>query len=129
MNDLQLFKLDGLSMSPFLKSEDRVLINKKFHSIISGHCYLLKKDNRFFVHRYIGNNSFKGDRLIYLDDFDQIIGEVSYIQKDASLKEIKYGFLASLIAFFSRLNLEKYRIVRFLPLFFIIILGKIERLK
>jgi len=129
MSNLRAFNLSGLSMSPFLKSSDQVLVECDFKEFVFGHCYLLKKNEQFFAHRYIGKNCFKGDRLIYLDEFEEIIGLVKYRIKDNSIFPINYSFLSKLMAHLSSFNLYRYRLLRFIPLFLIIFLGKVERLR
>jgi len=127
-----IVKVSGLSMAPFFKSNDVLLLEMGHHlnSQNLGLCYLIENN----IHRLIATNSYKGDRLIYYDKVNSLPTAI-VVGKIVEKNQKKYLtnhlnpfllFISKLIAVLSRFNLEKSTL-RLPSLILIIVLGSSHR--
>lgn len=131
-----IFDLNGTSMKPFLKSNEKVLVETEIpqKDIKIGDCLFFN----YKVHRLISKHSIslKGDRLLYYDEHHQIDSNVSRVKGRIFFKEKKIMLsnydhvilttIRFLIAKFSSFNHFKNPL-RHLFLVAVILLGQIHR--
>lgn len=108
-----IVKVSGLSMNPFFKSDDILLINQS-NCITQnqiGYCFLI--DDK--IHRQVEPMIFKGDRLLYNDILKSkpvavVIGKIIQRKSKKYLTNHEHLLLKKislLIAHFSKLNIEQ----------------------
>lgn len=116
-----IIKLEGLSMKPFFKTTDMVVVKKidRSDSILLGSC--IYQNN--LVHRLVNDHSLKGDRILYHDQvpFNEksaflVIGRIlshSPTLKVSHHQHLLLQLISRLISIFSKFNREKnpFRIV------------------
>jgi signal peptidase I len=134
-----IIKVEGLSMKPFLISDDYVLVSDNFAKSSSkeiGECLYLSDT----VHRLISNNQTKGDRLIYVDPFDVSSNDVRIVLGRVLSKKIDHNnkldvsdyhhpvliFISKILSFLSKKNIEQSKF-RFFILINIFIFAKTHR--
>jgi hypothetical protein len=127
-----IVEVKGLSMGPFLISNEMVLVDLNIpqEKFVIGALYFDHK----VVHRAISENILKGDRLIYNDQFSthkkfKVLGRII---KQSPLIFSDYNSIALLtiskiIALLSRYNCHQNKFKK-LSLFFILILSQLHRL-
>ncbi len=131
-SNYSIVKVTGLSMNPFFKTNDILLISKVMINEVNdvGSCFLV--DGK--IHRLIETNIFKGDRLIYRDELLTppeaiVLGKI--IEKNKKIYLTMHSvpilfFISKMIAQLSHFNVEK-NILRPLILLLIISLGATHR--
>jgi hypothetical protein len=119
-------------MNPFFKTNDILLINNiidiESHNI--GSCFLV--DGK--IHRLIGKNIFKGDRLIYQDEQKSppkaiVLGKIIERNKKKYITIHSHPlliFISKRLAFLSNFNMEGNKLCLLL-LLMIVFLGSLHR--
>jgi len=92
-------KVVGISMKPFLKDKESIVILKKYDGTLKRkHIYFYSIDEKYYLHRYIEStksmNLFRGDALYNYElvELDNILGEVVLV-KSAGKKYNPYSFV------------------------------------
>jgi len=110
-----IIKLEGLSMKPFLKTADMVVVKKIEESdrVLLGSC--IYQNN--LVHRLVKNQSLKGDRILYYDQvpFNEnssflVIGRILSHSPELKVSHHQHFLLrqiSRLISIFSIFNREQ----------------------
>jgi len=108
-----IFTVSGGSMYPYLQEGDLVL-NSHDKNFSFGDLILFEKDQKVFIHRYLGKELFKGDSLKRFDQEYQvpltILGKVDIRIVNNQLIPFKKNFLVNLLSWFSYLNHAQVRV-------------------
>ena len=132
---IKVVKVSGDSMSPYLMSSDHVYVDQSPPQY--GDLVLIKKkkSDDFIVHRFLGENNFKGDRV---KDYDQNIwgdldlcGRIYAIESRKGILTFKNDFyqtIHKIQASLSGLNIYQNKIIGKLCVVLLIIIGKTSRI-
>ncbi len=109
MKNTELFsmKIEGISMYPYLKSGDRIWVDSS-KSPGLGDLILFKCAEELVVHRFLGEDLFKGDyQKMYDQEFGDsctVLGTVTHHDFKMKKVNIYQGFLMPFLIFLSHRN-------------------------
>ncbi len=125
----QIVSVKGQSMSPYLKEGD-LLIIRETKLFNFGDLIFFESGDKYYIHRYMDENRFKGDAL---KRFDQEFGveinikgkAIARINGEAIIDlEQNYPVYKRIISFVSLLNHVKYKVFHRVSAYFVHILGQ-----
>jgi signal peptidase I len=124
----------GDSMAPYFKEGDKLYYDSSSLANL-GSCIVFKKGDELIVHRFLGENSFKGDNVKRFDqelyqgtDTPLILeGVITHRLVQNELKSLKTGLLTRLLSLCSQYNHANIRLFHRLYATMVLLLGKTLR--
>lgn len=125
---MKVVQTKGISMRPILVTGDLVVITEKIEPIPFGTLVYAKTINQeMVIHRYVGQNLVKGDRVKNFDQIESIEGIVTsriFKNKELDLNTVGQKLLMGSL---NLLNQKKFIFIHHFAAGFIALFGKVFR--